>query len=171
MASSAPPLAGLGAPESRAAADDDAGRLAAALGGLALSPNAAADAPPPPALTLEDVAPYVAQAGHRGAADVLARLTRHLRSEKRIWRAISRLALGLYRRTRLAAAARCGDVARCAFLLAHGADARAVDRFGRSALDEAVAGVTPRPRPCCAPRVPWTRRRSGAQRARRGGPR
>ena len=82
----------------------------------------------------------MAQAGHRGAADVLARLTRHLRSEERIWRAISRLALGLYRRTRLAAAARRGDAARCAFLLAHGADARAVDAFGRTPLDEALAG-------------------------------
>ena len=161
MASAAPPLAGLGAPESRAAADDDAGRLAAALDGLALSPNGAADAPPPPALSLEDITPYVAQAGHRGAADVLARLTRHLRSEERVWRAISRLALGLFRRTRLAAAARCGDVARCAFLLAHGADARACDAFGRCPLDEAVSGGTPPPRPCCAPRAPWTRRRSG----------
>ena len=106
----------------------------------AAAPPSLAALPPAPPPTLEDVAPYVAQTGHHGAADVLARLTRHLRSEERVWRAISRLALGLFRRTRIAAAARCGDVARCAFLLAHGADARVCDAFGRTPLDEAVAG-------------------------------
>ena len=36
---------------------------------------------------LEDVAPYIAQAGYRHAADALARCTRYLRSEERIARA------------------------------------------------------------------------------------
>ena len=53
-----------------------------------------------PPLTL-DVTPYLAQAGHRGAANVLARLTRHLRFEERIRRASS----GKKRHLKLAARA------------------------------------------------------------------
>ena len=67
-------------------------------------------------------------------------MNRYLRGEERIARSCSRLKLGLHGRTRLAAAARVGDVRRCAFLVAHGADVLARDGFGRSALSEAVAG-------------------------------
>ena len=129
------------------------GELLAALGDVtaavssmsAAVPHAAARrplrAPAPPALTLEDVAAYIAQAGHRELADsALARLNRYLRSEERIWRAISRLPLGLHGRTRLMHAAHVGDAGRLRFLIEHGAAVCAVDRFGRSALDYAETG-------------------------------
>ena len=60
--------------------------------------------------------------------------------KQQLWRAISRKRLGLFGRTRLAAAARRGDAARVAFLLSHGADANVRDTLGRSPLTEALAG-------------------------------
>lgn len=89
--------------------------------------------------SLDDAAPLIAQAGHRAAADILAQLNRYLRSEERTWRAISRECLGLFGRTRLSAAARAGNLARCTFLIEHGADVNAHDTHGRTPLLEARA--------------------------------
>ena len=131
---------------SRELRDALAAAAAAAAGvpvGAAPAPPAAAAAvrlPPLPPPTLEDVAPHVAQTGHHGAADVLAQTIRAVRSDERTWRAISRLAHGPRRHTRLAWAARRGDVPRCAFLVEHGARVAVRDAGGRSPLGEALAG-------------------------------
>ena len=89
--------------------------VAAGGGGAGAGVVASAASSPPPRsparaslLSLEDVAPYIAQAGHKVLAGVLAQVMRSLRYDERVWRAISRAELGLWRRTRLAAAARCG---------------------------------------------------------------
>ena len=89
-------------------------------------------------LSLLDTAPYIAQAGHHSTADVLAQVNSEMRVDERVWRAISRLRAGLSHRTRLSAAARAGDVARCTFLVNHGATVNAWDACGRSPLTEAL---------------------------------
>ena len=71
---------------------------------------------------------------------MLSQLTRHTWREERICRALARQARGLWGRTRLAAAARAGDLGRCALLLECGALVNARDGFGRTALAEAVSG-------------------------------
>lgn len=97
-------------------------------------------APPPP--TFGDVAPLVAQAGHRDRAVIFAQVSPALRRDERVWRALMRHAnaRGLHRRTHLSYAARKGDLARCEFLVEHGAPVAHRDAFGRSALTEALAG-------------------------------
>ena len=101
-------------------------------------------AEPPPSpwahFPLEDVAPYVAQSGFKAEADVLAHVTSGLHEDERVWRAISRLSHGLFSRTRLAFAARRGDLRRCVFLVEHGARVDARDTFGRTPIMEARAG-------------------------------
>lgn len=92
-----------------------------------------------PPTDFDAIAPYVAQAGNRATANVFAQLSRFLRDDERVWRSISRERLGVFCRTRLAAAARAGDVKRCEFLLDHGADVNAHDTHGRSPLLEALA--------------------------------
>jgi hypothetical protein len=95
-----------------AAVSAGAAAVAAAAAPAARAPDRDALLLPLPPPTLEDVAPYIAQAGHHALADsVLAQLNRYLRSEERIWRAISKLPLGLHGRTRLMYAAHSGDAA------------------------------------------------------------
>ena len=73
---------------------------AGAAAGAAVEPPPSSPAPAP-LLTLEDVAPYIAQAGHVQVAGVLrlAQVMRSLRTDERVWRAISRaeLPVGLWR--------------------------------------------------------------------------
>lgn len=78
-------------------------------------------------------------ASRRFATPQLASVSHYLHGEERIARSCSRLRLGLHGRTRLSAAARAGNVARCAFLVDHGALVRVRDGFGRSPLTEALA--------------------------------
>lgn len=112
---------------------------ALAASASALAATAAAAARALAAHKFEEIAPLIAQSGHRGVADVLAQVNKNLRSEQRIARASAGLRLGLYGRTRLAHAALCGDLRRCKFLVECSSDPDARDTFLRSPLHEALS--------------------------------
>lgn len=97
-------------------------------------------------LNLEDIAPYIAQAGFYEEANVLGNLNLFLRNDERVWRSIckarymKRFSRGLFKRTHLAFYAKEGDIERVKFLLDHGA-IRYInwkDSFGRTPLSEAL---------------------------------
>ena len=137
---------------------EGAAQLAAAPPPPPAGPEAAAPTPPPsppsspssggyralgdqslPAL-FEAHACLVAQAGFRVQAAAYRNVSESLRHDERLLRGIAGMRYGVHARTTLMWEAHCGDAARVAELIAHGSDVRAVDAFGRSALDYAVAG-------------------------------
>lgn len=89
-------------------------------------------------LRSNQLAGILARAGFTGNANALAMLTRKGRNSSRVAYATSNLTDGTLGRTRLAAAARTGNLRRVKHLLAHGANLNARNKFGRSALDEAT---------------------------------
>jgi WD40 repeat protein len=100
-------------------------------------------------IDLEDIAPYIAQAGFYEEAVILGKVNRYLRNDERLWRFICKsvynrtLPLGFFKRTNLAFYAKLGNIERVRFLLDHGAIKYINwrDSFGRTPLYEAIEGA------------------------------
>lgn len=92
-----------------------------------------------PGMKMGPLARLMARSGYLQNARILANLTPESRLSSGVAYATSGLTYGPYQRSLLTAAAHTGNLKRLTHLVAHGANPDARNKFGRSALDEAIA--------------------------------